>query len=90
VTTETTASHSKVFDETLPTTTENSEPTSIDAALIATTMDDVVETSTAESNFDCAVLNAWLPQYAFNTCCSQEGITCVEDRITEMYVLLTL
>jgi hypothetical protein len=81
VTTETTASHSKVFDETLLATTTENSVTSIDAALIATT---------AESNFDCAVINSWLPWYAFNTCCSQEGITCVEDRITEMYVLLTL
>jgi hypothetical protein len=37
---------------------------------------------------DCAVLNAWIPARANSTgCCSQSGIKCVGDRITEMYVL---
>jgi hypothetical protein len=39
---------------------------------------------------DCVIMNAWLPE-SFNgtgtVCCSQTGITCVNDRITEMYAL---
>jgi hypothetical protein len=50
------------------------------------------DTTTSWTNAtDCEVLNAWQPDHASRTtCCSQEGITCVEDRITKMYVLLFL
>jgi hypothetical protein len=39
---------------------------------------------------DCPVMNNWLPDMFSATgteCCSQTGITCVSDRITEMYFL---
>jgi hypothetical protein len=47
------------------------------------------ETTTiwTEATIDCEVLNAWKPDHANSTgCCNEEGITCNEDRITQMYV----
>jgi hypothetical protein len=40
---------------------------------------------------DCVIMNAWLPAMFNGTgieCCSQAGIICVSDRITEMYDIL--
>jgi Leucine-rich repeat (LRR) protein len=42
---------------------------------------------TEATTTDCAVLNAWQPDHANSTgCCNEEGITCNDDRITQMYV----
>jgi hypothetical protein len=39
---------------------------------------------------DCAVLNSWIPLHANSTgCCSQSGITCEGERITQMYVAVS-
>jgi Leucine-rich repeat (LRR) protein len=41
----------------------------------------------ATCNLDCRVMNAWLPKiFDSSTCCSQSGIVCINDRITNLYV----
>jgi Leucine-rich repeat (LRR) protein len=38
-------------------------------------------------NIDCRMMNAWLPKiFESSTCCSQSGIVCINDRITNLYV----
>jgi Leucine-rich repeat (LRR) protein len=38
-------------------------------------------------NLDCRMMNAWLPKmFDDSTCCSQTGIGCINDRITNLYV----
>jgi hypothetical protein len=40
---------------------------------------------------DCVIMNAWLPAMfsgTGTTCCDETGVTCVDDRITELYVYL--
>jgi hypothetical protein len=36
---------------------------------------------------DCIMMNAWLPtMFDYQTCCSQLGISCKNDRIYNLYV----
>jgi Leucine-rich repeat (LRR) protein len=38
-------------------------------------------------NMDCRMMNYWLPKmFDVDNCCSQSGIICVEDRISNLYV----
>jgi Leucine-rich repeat (LRR) protein len=38
-------------------------------------------------NMDCIMMNAWLPMmFDYQTCCSQPGISCRNDRIYNLYV----
>jgi hypothetical protein len=38
-------------------------------------------------NMDCLMMSAWLPKmFDGSTCCSQSGIGCINDRITNLYV----
>jgi Leucine-rich repeat (LRR) protein len=43
-----------------------------------------------QAKTDCEELNEWLPDHASSTgCCLQTGITCIDDRITKMYVFIS-
>jgi hypothetical protein len=38
---------------------------------------------------DCEILNSGIPAISATDCCTETpGVTCVEDRVTEMYVLI--
>jgi hypothetical protein len=38
-------------------------------------------------NLDCRMMHAWLPKmFDDSTCCSQSGIGCIDERITNLYV----
>jgi hypothetical protein len=38
-------------------------------------------------NMDCRMMNSWLPtMFDRKTCCSQSGIGCIDERITNFYV----
>jgi Leucine-rich repeat (LRR) protein len=42
-------------------------------------------------SMDCRMMHAWLPKmFDDSTCCSQPGIGCINDRITDLYVSLNL
>jgi Leucine-rich repeat (LRR) protein len=42
-------------------------------------------------NMDCRMMNSWLPKmFDDSTCCSQPGIGCIDERITNLYVSFKL
>jgi hypothetical protein len=48
--------------------------------------DHICTESLATCNLDCRMMNAWLPKmFDDSTCCSQTGIGCSNNRITNLY-----
>jgi hypothetical protein len=38
-------------------------------------------------SMDCRIMNAWLPKiFDDSSCCSQPGIGCIDERITNLYL----
>jgi hypothetical protein len=93
--------YSLVCQEETTTVLDADATTALETTTADLTTDEVASTATVQSSTisevvhtktDCEIMNAWLP-LMFNAtgteCCSQAGIKCVSDRITEMYATQT-
>jgi hypothetical protein len=50
-------------------------------------INNICTTGLVTCNMDCRMMHAWLPKmFDDSTCCSQSGIGCFNERITNLYV----